>query len=267
MGLHFRASGPFWGSWSILGLDFGLGGPFWGSFLVPVIHFWARFWSRRCVLGLHFGAGGPFWGCGAGGPFLGLHCGTGGPFWGCILVPVLRFEAPFWCVVTRYSGSVRFGDPFWGSILVPVVRFGAPFSGASFLDLLGFGFGPPLASGASALDLLWFWTCSGFRGLVFEPPLASRARFWAPKLVLGPSRPTISESPYICFKSSNHPLFASLAFVFPFAPQVEVYLDLGWPCSQEDCWVVLYGKAWKLWEHHVQNHPIIWELYQASLGL
>ena len=70
-------------------------------------------------------------------------------------MPVVRFEAPFW-LVFRYSGSVRFGDPFWGSILVPVVRFGAPFSGASFLDLLWL-------RGASALDLLWFWTCSGFR--------------------------------------------------------------------------------------------------------
>ena len=60
--------------------------------------------------------------------------------------------------------SVRICGPFWGSILVPVVRFGAPFSGASFLDLLWL-------RGASVLDLLWFWTCSGFRGLGFGPPL------------------------------------------------------------------------------------------------
>ena len=79
----------------------------------------------------------------------------GGPlFWGSILVR-----------------SVRIGGPFWGSILVPVVLFGAPFSGASFLDLL------------------WFWACSGFRGLGFEPPLASRCSFlglhWLRGLVFG----------------------------------------------------------------------------------
>ena len=71
------------------------------------------------------------------------------------------------------------------------------------------GFGPALASGGSFLNLRWL----------------PGARFWAPKFVLGPSRPTISESPYICFKSSNHPLFASLAFVFPFAPPSFSLLD------------------------------------------
>ena len=99
----------------------------------------------------------------------------GGPlFWGSILVR-----------------SVRIGGPFWGSILVPVVLFGAPFSGASFLDLLWL-------RGASVLDLLWlpgprFWTSSGFgpgfRGLGFEPPLASRCSFlglhWLRGLVFG----------------------------------------------------------------------------------
>ena len=184
-----------WCRWSVLGLGFGSGGPFWGSILVPVVRFGAsfwcrwsvfgpRFWCRWSVLGLHFGAGGPFLGlrwlrfggvgpflglhCGAGGLFLRLHCGTGSLFWGFVLVPVVRFEAPFWCLVVRYSGSMRFGDPFWGSILVPVVRFGAPFSGASFLDLLWL-------RGASVLDLLWlpgarFWT------------LASRCSFLGPRV-------------------------------------------------------------------------------------
>ena len=245
-GSIFGAGGPFWGSilvpvvrfgalfsrrWLVVVFHFGAGGPFWGSIFVPVVCFGAQFWCRWFVLGLHFGA----WCC-----VLGLHFGAGGSFSGSVLVPVVRFEAPFWSVILglrfgAFGGAfwdfilVR-GGPFWGfilapvvrfggSILVPVVRFGVPFSGASFLDLLwlasgGFGFGPPLASGASVLDLLWFWASSGFRALV------SGARFWTSScgFVLGPSRPTISESPYICFKSSNHPLFASLAFVFPFAP-------------------------------------------------
>ena len=308
LGLHFGAAGPFWGSilgWSVLGLGFGSGGPFlglhfgaggpflglgfgaagrfWGSILVPVVRFgapfwcrwsvlglvvrfgaplwcrWsvfgARFWYRWSVLGLHFGSGGPFWGfglvvlvrfwgsilvrvvrfgarfccrwsvlglhCGAGGPFLGLDCGTGGPFWGSVLVPVVRFEAPFW-LVFRYSGSVRFGDPFWGSILVPVVRFGAPFSGASFLDLLwlpgGFGFGPPLASGASVLDLLWFWTCSGFRGLVFEPLLASRCLFLGPQIRAWTFAPYHFRIPlYMCQVIKPSPI-CSPSFRFPLRP-------------------------------------------------
>ena len=243
MGLHFGAGGPFWGSvlvpmvrfgisfwcrWSVLGLRFGAGGSFWGSVLVPVVRFGARFWCRWSVLGLDFGAGDPFWGSilvpvvRFGAPFwcrwsvLGLHFGAGGSFWGSILVPVVRFGAPFWCRWSVLGLDFGAGGPFWGSILVPVVRFGDPFSGASFLDLLWL-------RGASVLDLLWlpgprFWTSSGF-GL--------GARFWTSScgFVLGPSRPTISESPYICFKSSNHPLFASLAFVFPFAPP-SLYLQL-----------------------------------------
>ena len=91
---------------------------------------------------------------------MGLGFGSGGPFWGSILVPVVRFEAPFWCLVVRYSGA-RFwcvrcvlgidfgaGGPFWGSIFRGLV-FGPPLASG------GFGFGPPLASGASVLDLLW----------------------------------------------------------------------------------------------------------------
>ena len=100
------------------------------------------------------------------------------------------------------------GPLFWGSILVRSVRIGGPFWG-SILVPLGLHFPGPR-----------FWTSVGFPVLVFGPPLASGARFWTSScgFVLGPSRPTISESPYICFKSSSHPLFASLAFVFPFAP-------------------------------------------------
>ena len=103
-----------------------------------------------------------------------------------ILVSVVRFEAPFgafgafwWSILGIDFGA---GGPFWGSIFRGLV-FGPP------LALGGFGFGPPLASGASVLDLLWFWTCSGFRGLVFEPPLASRCSFlglhWLRGLVFG----------------------------------------------------------------------------------
>ena len=134
-------------------------------------------------------------------------------------MPVVRFEAPFWCLVVRYSGArfwsgrcvlvVHFGDRFWCRWSV----LGLHFSGPRFWTSSGFG------------GLLWlpgarFWTSVGFPVLVFGPPLASGARFWTSScgFVLGPSRPTISESPYICFKSSSHPLFASLAFVFPFSP-------------------------------------------------
>ena len=252
LGLHFGAGGPFWGAGgSFLGLGFGSGGSFWGFGLVPVVRFWgsalvpvvrfgASFWFRWSVLGLRFGAGGSFLGFWCRWSVLGLGFGSGGPFWGSILVPVVRFEAPFWCLVVRYSGArfwcvrcvlvVHFGDRFWCRWSVLGLHFPGPrfwtssgFGGLRFWTSSGFrglGFGPPLV-----LDLLWlpgarFWTSVGFPVLVFGPPLASGARFWTSScgFVLGPSRPTISESPYICFKSSSHPLFASLAFVFPFAP-------------------------------------------------
>ena len=241
LGLDFGAGGPF------LGLGFGTGGPFWGSILVPVVRFgasvwwcWsvfgAPFWCGWFALGLDFVAGGPCWGSIVVPVvrFLGLDCGTGGPFWGSVLVPVVRFEAPFW-LVFRYSGLVRFGDPFWGSILVPVVRF---------------GFGPALASGGSFLNLRWL----------------PGARFWAPKFVPGPSRPTISESPYICVKSSNHPLFASLAFVFPFAPPSFWWLphkpayDI--LCYSYSRWALQscadLPSAYSWWRTHLHPHCTLW---------
>ena len=136
-------------------------------------------------------------------------------FWGSIVVPVVCFGASFWCrwfvlrlrfgawwsvILGRCVLVIHFGDRFWCRWSV----LGLPFPGPRFWTSSGFGG-------------LRFWTSSGFRGLGFGrwPP---GAHFWARGFVLGPSRPTISESPYICFKSSNHPLFASLAFVFPFAP-------------------------------------------------
>ena len=163
-----------------MGLDFVAGGPFWGSIVVPVV------------------------------------C-----FWGSIVVRVVRFGAPFWCrwfvlrprfgwcsvILGRCVLGIHFGDRFWCRWSV----LGLHFPGPRFWTSSGFGglrfwtssgFGPALASGGSFLNLRWL----------------PGARFWAPKFVPGPSRPTISESPYICVKSSNHPLFASLAFVFPFAP-------------------------------------------------
>ena len=141
----------------------------------------------------------------------------GGPlFWGSILVR-----------------SVRIGGPFWGSILVPVVRFGAPFSasfldllwlrGASVLDLLWLpgprfwtssGFGPALASGGSFLNLRWlpgarFWASIGFGGSFLDVLLRVRAWTFAPYHF---------RIPLYMFQVIKPSLFASLAFVFPFAP-------------------------------------------------
>ena len=172
---------------------------------MPVVRFRASFWCRWSVLGLHFGA----WWC-----VLRLHFGAGGSFWGSVLVPVVRFEAPFWCLVVRYSGA-----PFWCVQCVLVVHFGDRFW--CRWSVLGLHFPGPRFWTSSGFGGLRFWTSSGFRGLGFGPPLVLDRGLVFGRccgFVLGPSRPTISEFPYICFKSSNHPLFASLAFVFPFAP-------------------------------------------------
>ena len=59
---------------------------------MPVLRFGASVRCRWSVFGARFWF---LWS--VFGPFLGLGFGAGGPFWGSNLVPVVRFEAPFWC--------------------------------------------------------------------------------------------------------------------------------------------------------------------------
>ena len=124
------------------------------------------------------------------------------------------------------SGAFFFGSCFWSPLA----------SGPGFWTSSGFRglvFGPPPASGRSFLDLLRlpgarFWTSSCFHGarlrsfldLLWLPGARFfLLRFWTSSGFRG----FFSFLDFVWLPAarflSNHPLLASLAFVFPFAPR------------------------------------------------